>query len=118
MLKVIHSQLRPYIIFIMLISVLSLIISCKKPNDIPVLNEVIIKDMTFTPATIKVTPGTTITWTNNDAVEHTVSSDLGLFDSGPIAPGKTYSQTFTMTGTFPYHCLIHTLMTGTVTVKR
>jgi plastocyanin len=118
MLKEIHLKLRPRVTFIMLISLLSMMISCKKPNDIPVLNEVIIKDMAFTPATITVTPGTTITWTNNDAIEHTVSSDLGLFDSGPIASGETYSQTFSMTGTFPYHCLIHTIMTGTVIVKR
>lgn len=118
MLKEIHSTLIPRITLIMLVSLLSMMISCKKQNDIPVLNEVIIKDMAFTPATITVTPGTRITWTNTDAVEHTVSSDLGLFDSGPIDAGETYSQIFAMTGTFPYHCLIHTLMTGTVIVKR
>jgi plastocyanin len=118
MLKVIHVKLKSAIVIALLLSVLSIPAGCKKSKDIPVLNEVIIQDMSFSPATITVSPGTTITWTNNDAVEHTVSSDLGLFDSGPIAAGETYSQTFTMTGTFPYHCLIHTIMTGTVIVKR
>ncbi len=69
------------------------------------------------PLTIPV--GTMVTWTNNDSVAHTATSDTGVFDSGPIPPGGSYSYTFMTPGTFPYHCAIHgaASMSGTVQVQ-
>jgi plastocyanin len=61
--------------------------------------------------------GTTVTWTNDDGVNHTVTSDQGAFDSGPLATGQTFSQTFNQAGTFTYHCTIHPSMQGTVVVQ-
>ena len=79
-------------------------------------NAVTISNFAFTPATITVPVGTKVTWTNQDSTDHTVTSDDGLFDSGHIATGATFSFTFTTAGTFPYHCSIHTSMTTKVIV--
>ncbi len=43
-----------------------------------------------------------MTWTNNDGVMHTVTSDSGVFDSGYLSNGDTFTFTFTEAGTFPY----------------
>lgn len=80
-------------------------------------NEVAIEDFAFSPATIKVKKGTTVTWTNNDSVEHTVTGDNGGPDSELIAQGDTYSYTFNETGTFDYHCKPHPSMVGKVIVE-
>jgi plastocyanin len=84
---------------------------------VPGTNEVWIQNMAFNPSTISVTMGTTITWTNKDAVSHTVSSDNGSFDSGTLATNATFSYTFAATGTFAYHCMVHPAMTGSVIVS-
>ena len=79
-----------------------------------------IKNMMFTPSQITVAKGGTVTWTNNDTTTHTVVDDLsnaGGPNSGDIAPGKSYSFTFTKTGSFQYHCSIHPSMRGTIVVK-
>ncbi|MCL5073785.1 MAG: cupredoxin family copper-binding protein [Actinobacteria bacterium] len=81
-------------------------------------SKVDIKNMSFSPDTMTVKMGTTITWTNNDSVPHTVTSDNGLFDSKTFQPGDTFSFTFKQAGTFPYHCSIHTFMHGTITVTQ
>ncbi len=73
----------------------------------------------FTPSTLTVSAGTTVTWTNTDySLTHRVYSTAmtPVFDSGNITPGQSFSFTFTTAGTFPYECLIHTNMTGTITV--
>ena len=73
----------------------------------------------FSPNSIKVVLGVnnTVVWTNNDESPHTVTSDTGAFGSGNLAPGQTYSFTFTTPGVYQYHCTYHPWMTGTVTVK-
>jgi plastocyanin len=81
-------------------------------------NKVSITDNAFS-SSITVAQGTTVTWTNFGAVDHTVTSDVtGAtgFDSGTIAPGAVFTHTFTTTGTFAYHCNFHSSMAATVTV--
>jgi len=68
----------------------------------------------FRPDTVAVALGGTVTWTNDDGVTHTVTGDG--FDSGNLAPGDTFSQTFDEAGTYEYECTIHAGMRGTVTV--
>jgi plastocyanin len=80
----------------------------------PGTNEVWIQGMAFTPVSITVSAGTTVTWTNKDTVAHTVTSDSPLFDSGSIAPGGTFSVIFSVPGSFKYHCSFHPSMTATV----
>jgi len=70
---------------------------------------------TFDPSTIEVAVGGTVTFTNNDSVPHDVAGDG--WDSGSMAPGATFSQTFPTAGTFPIRCTIHPSMTASVVVK-
>lgn len=66
---------------------------------------------------VVVKAGTAITWVNKDpGVQHTTTSDTGgLWDSGILNSGKSFSHTFNNTGTFTYHCNVHP-MSGTVVV--
>ena len=70
----------------------------------------------FSPKTLTVRAGTTVTWFNGDTVIHTITSDTGLFDSGNRAPGAFYNHTFAQAGTYAYHCTPHPSMTGTIVV--
>ncbi len=83
----------------------------------PGANEVWIQGMAFDPGSKTVAVGTTITWTNKDAITHTVTSNNGVFDSGNLAPNATFSHQFSTAGVFPYHCAIHANMTGSITVQ-
>ncbi len=76
----------------------------------------------FSPATLTIKAGTTVTWKNTTAVGHTVTSDDGKsFDSGASNPIAAQSGTFSFTlakpGTFPYHCAIHPFMKATIIVQ-
>ena len=81
-------------------------------------NSVTIQNYAFSPSAITVKKGTSVTWTNQDSVTHTVTETDGKTgpSSGNLEPGKTYSFTYNTTGSFAYHCSIHTDMIGTVTV--
>jgi plastocyanin len=81
------------------------------------VNSVSIANYAFDPAAIEVAAGTTVTWTNNDTVPHTVTATDRSFDSGNLPPGATFSHTFTTAGTFDYICQYHASMRATVTVK-
>jgi plastocyanin len=71
----------------------------------------------FVPATAFVNVGGTVTWTNVSDAPHTVTSDSGSeLGSSNVGAGKTYSHQFGSTGTFAYHCTIHSYMTGKVVV--
>jgi plastocyanin len=83
----------------------------------PGSNNVYLQNIAFSPATITVAVNTTVIWTNKDGVSHTVTSDNSSFDSGIIANNGTFSHQFTIAGTFPYHCKIHSMMIGGVIVK-
>src|SRR5712691_4155504 len=73
----------------------------------------------YTPAVARVIIGVnnTVRWTNADGTEHTVVSLDGLFRSGFVGPGASFNYTFNSTGTFKYHCILHSWMVGTVIVN-
>ncbi|HEX3384697.1 MAG TPA: cupredoxin family copper-binding protein [Mucilaginibacter sp.] len=78
---------------------------------------VTIQNFAFSPATVRVTIGGTVTWTNKDGVAHTVTDVGGSFNSGDLPADQTYSMTFNKAGTYSYHCTIHpTMPTATVVV--
>ncbi|MCZ7394655.1 MAG: glycosyl hydrolase family 18 protein [Candidatus Methanoperedens sp.] len=86
------------------------------PTSTPTAN-VSISGFSFQPQTINVAPGTSVTWTNLDSTLHTVTSDTGLFDSGSLSNGQTFSRTFNVAGNYDYHCNFHSFMTGRVAVS-
>jgi len=91
-------------------------------NPVPMTiqtNTVTMAGISFSPATITIAVGSTVTWKNNDGIAHTTTSDTGVWDTGNMAAGSTKTTTFTTAGTFPYHCTYHASMgmRGTVVVK-
>ena len=72
----------------------------------------------FSPDVVHVVIGVnnTVMWTNDDSAVHTVTSTTGLFNSGYLNPGESWTYTFTEDGTYHYHCLLHSWMSGTVEV--
>ena len=94
------------------------------PPEAATTAHVSIVDFGFSPATITVAAGSTVSWTNTGQSIHSVTSDTGAFDSSPscptgscINPGGTYSHLFAAAGQFTYHCRVHANMTGTVVVN-
>ncbi len=77
---------------------------------------VTIQNFAFSPSTITVSVGTTVVWTNQDPIGHTVTSDSGAFDSGTLGQEQSFQFTFNTAGTFAFHCSIHPMMTGKVIV--
>lgn len=87
--------------------------------------------LTFSPASLMIAAGGTVTWQNGSSVTHTVTSSSGstaIFNSGNppagVAPGGTFSHTFSTAGTYHYYCQYHGLdgnpptgMAGTITVQ-
>ena len=70
----------------------------------------------FEPATLTVAPGATVRWFNDDALPHTVTATDGSWDSGNLAPGASFERRYDLPGTYPYLCLYHPGMTGTIAV--
>lgn len=73
----------------------------------------------FSPVNMTIVIGVnnTVTWTNDDAFDHTVTALSGLFNSQNIQPGGVFRYTFTRPGAYVYGCEYHPLMRGMVTVK-
>jgi plastocyanin len=86
--------------------------------------KVVMKNIQFAPAEITVSPGDTVTWTNDESVAHDVDKESGpgpQFSSGPeggMNEGDTFKHTFDKPGTYKYICRVHAPgMAGTITVK-
>jgi plastocyanin len=76
-----------------------------------------VQDNSFSPATLKVAVGDTVTFTNDGGVAHTVTATSGAkFDSGTLEPGKTFTFTAEKAGSVSYVCTIHPGMQGTLEV--
>ena len=93
--------------------------SSKSDSSKPVATNVVnIVNFAFSPTSITVKKGTTVTWVNKDSTAHTITetdSQKGP-SSASVAPGESYSFSFNAAGTFQYYCSIHPSMKGTVTV--
>lgn len=81
----------------------------------PAIVKVSMRNMQFSPKTLRVRKGTVVEWKNDDLVPHTATS--ASFDSGSLGPGKSWRHTFNQTGQFRYVCAFHPTMTGVVIVK-
>ena len=76
-----------------------------------------IDNFNFTPLTLVIAPGTTVTWTNADDTPHTVREKDGKFKSAALDTDDTFSQAFTASGEYEYFCSIHPRMVGKIVVK-
>ena len=80
-------------------------------------SRVVIKDFTFAPADLSVTPGTTVTWVNQDEAPHTIVGDDKAVHSGALDTGDQFQYVFASPGTYTYHCSLHPQMTGRIIVR-
>ncbi len=109
-------------VFVAIAAVMSLLWS-QDPDDksvatpsTPSALTVTISDFTFSAPDLSVPVGSTVTWTNSDAFDHSVVAIDGSFQSDSLGNGQSFTTTFDTAGTFSYVCGIHGSMTGTVNV--
>jgi len=80
-------------------------------------------DNCFIPSTVVITAGGTVTWENTDNAAHTATSGSpsdgpdGVWDSSLMMVNGSYSVTLDDEGTYPYFCMVHPWMQGTVIVE-
>lgn len=130
------SSLKPYLLFFTALLLALAMVSCGDSStdpDIngnddngtgteePAPNEVDIVGQSYSPSNLEVEAGTTVTWENKSDLVHTVTSGSdrtadGMFDSGNLSEGDTFSYTFNEVGVFDYFCMPHQNMTATITV--
>jgi plastocyanin len=79
---------------------------------------VTIKEMKFSPRSLTIKIGQTVTWTNADSRDHTVVADDGTFQSENLGKGDSFSHTFKDAGKFPYVCSYHPRMKGQIIVEK
>jgi len=79
--------------------------------------DVSIKARAYTPDTLRIKKGQSVTWKNNDNIDHTVDAEDGSFSSGTIKSGKTFTHTFKKAGKYAYSCHLHPRMKGTIVVE-
>jgi plastocyanin len=80
-------------------------------------DRILIKDFMFTPMALTTKVGVEVTWVNQDDEPHTVVSDTGLFRSGALDTGNSYTFKFDKPGTYHVFCSMHPQMTATIVVE-
>ncbi len=106
------------IIASIIISVAALCLAANPPPKTKAApNLVKIDNFSFTPQTLTVHPGTTVTWVNKDDVPHTVTSTDKKFKSRALDTDEQFSFTFSAAGTNNYFCSVHPHMTGKIIVQ-
>src|SRR5215213_3899346 len=109
---------------LLLVALAASVAACGGSDDAPAAagaaaqaggTSVSVQDNSFSRETLKVSVGDTVTFTNDGGVAHTVTATSGAkFDSGTLAPGKTFTFTAEKAGTVSYVCTIHPGMQGTL----
>jgi plastocyanin len=79
--------------------------------------KIVVKDFMFTPMSLTVKAGSTVTWVNMDDEPHTVVSNTQLFRSGALDTAESFSFKFSEPGTYHFTCSIHPRMVGTIVVQ-
>jgi YVTN family beta-propeller protein len=79
--------------------------------------KVSIANFAFAPATLAITAGETVTWSNDDGAPHGLAYPDGAKGIDVLLPGASFSRTYDKPGTFDYLCAVHPYMTGKVVVQ-
>lgn len=80
---------------------------------------VVMEDMKFTPAELRIAAGDRVVFQNKDLVPHTATAQDKAFDSGPVEPGASWTlQPGSEARTINYACLYHPMMKGTIIVVK
>ena len=106
----------PFAVALVLVSVAAVGLMTPNKADAQATQAIDIANFAFSPASVTIEAGTTVTWTNSDSVTHNATDNGGAFASGDLATGQSYSFTFDTEGTYNYMCTIHPQMTGTIVV--
>ncbi len=95
-----------------------LVVSCRSASErqdiLPQTHIVEIRDFTFVPQTISVSPGDTIKWVNKGFIPHTATEKNGMWDSGQLNENDTW--TVVVDSSFSYYCIFHPAMIGKIDV--
>ena len=86
------------------------------PKPAARVRRTVIRNISYMQPRITIAAGTTVEWTNNDPLPHSVTAVDRSFNSGLIQPGRTYRHTFTKAGTYNFYCMPHPFMKGVITV--
>ena len=78
---------------------------------------VVIENFEFSPSTLTIEPGTTVTWVNEDDTPHTVTDRGKVFRSAALDTSDRFSYTFAQPGEFTYYCTLHPMMVGKIDVQ-
>src|SRR5215467_13581844 len=113
-------EARILLLISVLITAAFVMMSCYKSkssyNSNTTTSKISITSTGYSPASVSVTSGSTVTWTNNDNMSHAITTAEGSINSGDIAPGSSYSKTFTTAGTYNYYDTHNINMTGVLIV--
>ena len=101
--------------FVLLLVACSQTVEQSSAVDAPLESTVELKNNAFSPDTVTLKRGGTITFVNKDSTMHTVTSDS--FDSGDLSGGDTFEQMFSKTGSYSIKCNYHSRMSLKVIVK-
>jgi plastocyanin len=105
---------------VLMIALVSVCLSGPAAGAVVCARTISIDNSQYSPATAARVAQSTILvvcWDNEDGVNHTATSNRGLFDTGIIPPGMEGAGTFYGAGKYPYHCEIHAFMAGTFRVR-
>jgi plastocyanin len=103
----------------MYLSLLAALIAQAAPSSPPSTPVVVVhmRNFAFVPSTVRIKPGDTVEWINDDGDAHTVDSTTKLFESGGLDTHDHWARVFKDAGSFTYFCDLHPYMKGTVIVK-
>ena len=89
-----------------------------KPKAIAAASgSVTIADFSFSPGSLTINQGDTVTWVNNGPTAHSATANNGSFNTGILKAGQSASHTFAQAGTFSYYCQPHPFMKATIVVQ-
>jgi plastocyanin len=91
--------------------------SIPSPGASPQPIVVHIHDMAFSPLSVKIKAGQSVTFVNDDEMVHTVTAEDKSFDSADLQQGKRWAHAFTKVGTSKYTCTYHPFMKGSIVVE-